>query len=130
MLGWEIADVAKECQVSECTIFRIQANLLRYGSVRKPQYRKLGRARKLSLADEDTLFEYLLGNGWSHQDEMIYWLFNERGVMVSQPTISRLLKRRGWSRKEMRRISLNRSEELRRSYIEDIRRFTLTTWCF
>lgn len=123
MLGWDISDIAAECQVSDRTVFRIQANLFRYGSIRPPRFRKLGRDRKLSSADEEALFQYLLGSGWCHQDEMIYWLFNERGVLVSQPTISRLLRRRGWNRKEMKRISLDRSEELRRSYLDVIRQF-------
>jgi hypothetical protein len=61
---------------------------------------------------------------------MIYWLFNKHSVIISQPTISHLLKRRGWSRKEIRRISLNCSEELRWSYIEDIWQFTANNMVF
>lgn len=51
-------------------------------------------------------------------------------MIISQPTISHLLKQRGWSRKEIRRISLNRSKELHRSYIKDIRRFTANDMVF
>lgn len=42
---------------------------------------------------------------------------------MSQSTISRTLKRQKWTRKELRRISLNRSGDLRRLYIDDIRHF-------
>jgi hypothetical protein len=44
-----------------------------------------------------------------------YWLWQKRGAVVSQPTISR-----PWYRKELRQISLNRSKPLRRLYLDDI----------
>ena len=54
---------------------------------------------------------------------MACWLEYERGVQVSQSTISRLLKRQRWSKKEVRRISLTQSREARRRYREEISRF-------
>lgn len=123
MLGWSEAKIAEECRVHSSTVYRIRNNLVSYGSVRKPYYRQLGRARKLSKADEDALFEWLLYEGWRNQDEVVFWLWQERDVIVSQPTVSRLLKRRNWTRKELRRISLNRSEALRRAYRDDVRHF-------
>lgn len=122
-LGWKCEAIASACNVSRATIFRYQSNLLRYGSLRKPAYQSLGRARKLSQADEDAVFEYLLHESWRQQDEVRSWLYYERGVDVSVPTISRLFKRRKWSRKQLKRISLNRSEPLRRAYLDDIRQF-------
>ncbi|KAK9237063.1 DDE superfamily endonuclease-domain-containing protein [Lipomyces kononenkoae] len=100
-----------------------KSNLLRYGNVRKPYFRQLGRARKLSQDDENALFEYLRSQGWRQQAELVWWLLQERGVLVSQPTLSRVLKRRNWTRKELRRISLNRSDALRQAYLDDVRRF-------
>ena len=47
-------------------------------------YRKLGRARKLLKTDETALFEYLMAEGWRQQDEMVYWLWHERGALVSR----------------------------------------------
>lgn len=64
--------------ISSRSVHRIQENLMRYGSVRKPHYRTLGRAKKLSKADEEALFEYLLHEGWRQQDEIKYWLWHER----------------------------------------------------
>ena len=65
---------------------------MRYGSVRKPHYRILGRTKKLSKADEEALFEYLLHEGWRQQDEIKYWLWHEREVDIHQSTISRLFR--------------------------------------
>ncbi|KKA22574.1 hypothetical protein T310_3365 [Rasamsonia emersonii CBS 393.64] len=123
LLGWRPDNIASECHVAVRTVYNIQNNLMRYGSVCRPHYRQLGRAHKLSDADEEALFQYLLSEGWRSQDELVYWLWHERGVSVSQSTVSRLLKRRNWTRKQLRRISLDRSEALRRAYLDDIRRF-------
>jgi hypothetical protein len=54
------------------------------------------------------------------QDEMAYWLWHERGVRVSQSTISRLIKKNKWSRKELRRIALGQSDQLRQMYRQDM----------
>jgi hypothetical protein len=73
--------------------------------------------------DQKALLNWLLHEGWRYQDEMVYWLWYERGVLVSQSTISRVLKHNGWSRKELRRISLGRSEELCQAYRDEMRHF-------
>jgi hypothetical protein len=102
---------------------RMEENLMRYGSVRKPHCRTLGHARKLCGAGEGALFEYLLHKGWRQHEEIRYWLWNESGIDIHWSTISRLFKRRKWSRKQLKRISLDRSEVLRRGYLDDIRQF-------
>ena len=123
VLGWRPDAIAEECNVGLRTVYRIEENLFRYGSIVKPRYRMLGLPSKCTEADKNALFEWLLREGWRHQDEMVYWLWHERGVYVSQSTISRLLKKKKWTRKELRRISLGRSEELREAYRNDMRRF-------
>ena len=59
-----------------------------------------------------------------YQDEMRWWLYIERGVLVSQPTISRALAAEGINQKAIRLLSLNRSEDLREAYKEEMRKFT------
>src|ERR1700722_2503599 len=78
--------------------------------LRKPLYCKLSRPRNLSKADETALFEYLMAEGWRQQDE-IYGVL----ALVSRSTVSRVLKRNKWTRKEIRRIG---SETLRRAYLD------------
>ena len=98
-------------------------NLLRYGSIKAPGFRKLGRPRKLTSTDEEAVLELLLVEGWCCQDEIVFWLWCERGMLVSRSTISRMLKRRKWTRKELRRISLGRSEDLRRGWREEMQQY-------
>ncbi|KAL4860806.1 hypothetical protein BDV12DRAFT_181088 [Aspergillus spectabilis] len=63
ILGWKPEAIAAEVQVSKRRVERIQHNLIGHGSVRKPRFRALGRPHKLSKADEDALFQYLLVEG-------------------------------------------------------------------
>lgn len=56
-------------------------------------------------ADENALFENLQSQGWRDQSEMVKWMVDERGVIVSRSTISRLIKRRQWSQKNVAQIS-------------------------
>jgi transposase len=123
LLGWRIEDVSKDTGVKPRTLRSWRLNLLRYQSMNRPPLAALGRPHKLTGEDEDAVLEHLLRNGWMMQDEIIHWLENERGVVVSQPTISRLLKAKGWSRKKIARISRTRSEEARRLYKQHMSRF-------
>ena len=102
----------------------------------------MSRIPRLSPADTKALLERLLREGWMSQHEMACWLEYERGIQVtcgrggscdpiarppsptsSQSTISRLLKRQRWSKKEVRRISLTQSREARQRNREEISRF-------
>ena len=57
------------------------------------------------------------------QEEIQFWIWCEHRVLVYQSTISQLLRKRGWTRKKLRWISLGRSEELCRVWREEILRF-------
>ena len=123
LLGWSPHDIAAECRVHIATAYRYIRNLRLYGSPRGLAVCKLGRPRKLTRADEEALLELLLMEGWRFLDEMVYWLWCERGVLVNKSTISRALRRKNWTRKELRRISLARSEELRREWRDEMRQY-------
>ena len=123
LLGWGYHDIALECRCSLVTVYRVANNLLLHGSSRPPQLRKLGRPRKLTPADEDAVWDLLLEEGWQSLSEVAFWLLCERGALVSRSTVCRMLKRRKMTRKELRRVSFARSEELRRLWREDLRRF-------
>src|SRR2546430_12185280 len=105
LLGWRPDMIAEECKIFRSTVYTIESCLLQHGSIRTPYWKTLGRPRWLTIADEDALFEVLLHEGWMYQDEIVHWLWYECSVSVSRSTVSRMLKRRGWNRKELRRIS-------------------------
>ena len=123
LLKWSPHDIAAECRVHPATVYRMARNLLQYGGIRAPAVRKLGRPRRLTTADEDAVLELLLSEGWRQQEEIVFWLWCERAVLVHRSTVPRMLKRRKWTQKELRRISLGRSDELRRGWKEEMRQF-------
>ena len=123
LLGWHAHAIAEACCVGLSTVYRYANNILRYEAIRPPLRRKLGRPRKLTVADEGALLEHLLHHGYLQLEEIRFWMWCECGVLVSLATISRTLKRRNWTRKELRYISFGRSEMLRRAWREDMRKF-------
>ena len=93
LLGWPAHTIAADCRVHLSMVYNYANNLLRYGSIRAPRLCKLGQPQKLTASDEEAVFELLLTEGWRRQDEIVFWLWCERGVFVNQSTISRMLKR-------------------------------------
>ncbi|KAL4878020.1 hypothetical protein BJY04DRAFT_221592 [Aspergillus karnatakaensis] len=103
--GWTTKAIAAEVGVCTQTVVRLRDNLMKHGSVKAPRFKKLGRPRRLTRADEDALFEWLKADAEAEQEggrkreqlEMAKWLLDERGVEISRATVCRLLKRRGWN---------------------------------
>ena len=122
-LGWAPKAIARTLGISPHTVWSIERNMMTHGSMRKPQLYPRGRRKTMALADEDAMLQYLLTFGWRTQEELVYWLEQERDVEVSRSTISRTLKRRGWNQKELRRISMTQSEALRHAFLQDMSNF-------
>ena len=92
LLGWNPDAVAHEIRCSERTIYRIHANLMMHGSHSKPRLRTMGCPRKLTPYDEDLLIDFLARYPTSTLPEMSWFIWEERGILVSDSTISRVLK--------------------------------------
>jgi transposase len=118
--GVPVNTIKTRLGIGRSTAYEWQTNLIQYGSVISPGQALLGRPYVTSKADEMALLRLLETHGWVYQDEMRQWLLEERGVDVSRTTMSDILKRNGWTRKKIEYMSINRSEELRRAYIEDM----------
>jgi transposase len=112
--------IAVSIGISRTTAYQWQANLFAYGSIRRPILAPRGRPYTLSEEDEIALMEQLKFSGWMYQDEMVDWLLEERGVIVSQATVSNIIRRNHWSRQTISLISNRRDEELRKAYLEDM----------
>jgi transposase len=119
-LGWKPQAIADREGCSLSMIYKMEQTILTYGTLRKPIQGKLGRPLKVSREDEEALFDEMVRSGWMYQDEIAYWLMVERGVFISQPTISRMIKRNQWSARSIRPFSINRNEELREYYRRDM----------
>lgn len=79
----------------------------------------LGRCRKITKEDAETLFEALIRSGWMYQDEI-------RATNLCKPVNYKSVKKKKkkkWSHHVLKAISINRSEELRERYRNGMRLF-------
>ena len=115
-LGWHPEAIASREGCSRHAVSNVQNNLRNFGYFRKPLQGKLGALCKIQPTDGEALFEELMRTGWLYQDEIVYWLAIERGIYVSQSTVSRYLNKMNWSRRTLSPFSIDRNEDLRQSY--------------
>ena len=105
------------------TIYKIDANLAKYGTTMRPHCFPLDRPQRVTKEDKDALLEWLLREGWRTQSEMVEFLRWERSKKVSTSTVCRLLQEEKWSRKVLQRTSKSRNKELREIWCQDVSRF-------
>ena len=110
--GWKVSEIAERCNVGKSTIYNLKNNLVRYGSVKKPSDKVLGRPPKLKEEDKQSLLSWMLVDGWKSQDDMIAFFKDIRGVKVDRATISRLCKKQNWSQKSIQSMQKQNSKEI------------------
>jgi len=71
----------------------------------------------------DALREHLLEKPGLYQDEMAVFLYDEFGIHVRIPSISRALKSIGWTKKAIRQVAQERNKELRDYYLYNLSEF-------
>ena len=91
MLDWHSDAIFRETLISVFTLYEWHHNLMRYSSAARLHTFIISQLKKLLWQNEITLLNWLLQEKWHMQNEMIYWLWNEHRILVSQSTISCLL---------------------------------------
>ena len=119
LLHWRSQSIADEVHCGLRTVYEIQENLFIYGSAFKPRRRVMGGPRKVHRVAEESLAAYLEEQSWAMQKEMIWFLWEEWGIYVSVPTVSRIVKRLQLSGKQAQRVGHRQNEELRRAWLAD-----------
>jgi transposase len=98
------ADMAAVAGCSERSIRAIASNLRHFGKTKAPPI-SVGRRRRITPQMLDALFEHLLEKPGLYQDEMAVFLYDEFGIHVTIPSISRALKSIGWTKKVIRQVA-------------------------
>lgn len=119
-LGWQVDAIVKEIHCHPATIYRLRRSLSIRGTPYAPRIQTLGAPKKLTKTDEDCLLRFLDRYPSSNQEEMAWFFWEERGKQVNQSTVSRVLKRRKWSKKKAERVPLARAPDLRRGYLSEM----------
>lgn len=73
-----------------------------YGNVRAPPSHKLGAKLKLREEDVEALYNEIIENGWMSQSRICQWLRVQRGITISQSSVSRLFEDKGWTERSLR----------------------------
>ena len=114
--------IAQVCNCGVSTVYYIESNMFTYGSPYRPSFHPLGAPRKVSVAVENDMMEYLGEYPWAMQNELVWFLWEEWGVNVHRSTVSRVLKRRKGNQKKAQRIRERQNSELRLGWRADMLR--------
>jgi len=118
--GYSDSEITTHIRVAERTIRRYRQNLRLFGQLNRPNGGG-GRPRQLSSQIEDALFEFLTESPDVYYSEMLWFIFDEFGVVTTERTVRRVLRKRQWSRKVMRQVAKQRSQYLREDWIARIK---------
>ncbi|CAF9942716.1 hypothetical protein IMSHALPRED_004478 [Imshaugia aleurites] len=110
---WKPPAVANETKCGRATAYRWNQRIQMYRTIDIPYAQSAGRPRRITTAAKEWLLEYHARRPWAYQDELAIALEEEWGIMVSQPTICRVLKDSKISRKKGQRVGQKRNLELR-----------------
>jgi transposase len=116
------ADMAAAAGCSDRAIRRIRSNLRCFGATKAPP-NGVGRRRRITPPMLDALREHLVEKPSMYLDEMVVFLWDDFGVLVTPSTISRALASIGWSKKMFRQIAGERNADLRDYYLYNLSAF-------
>ena len=111
-------EIVERHQVSKSLVYRYRKHWEEWGEVSLPPFSQGGRRRALDLAVSMALLDYLEEKPTAYLDEMRFFLFDAFDVLVDESTISRELKRLGFSRKKCRRVAAQRCQDLRDHWMQ------------
>ena len=117
--GMSAIQVARQMCISERSVRRYLALFQQTGDV-VPRNQRRGPERLLGEFEQMVLLRLILENTGIYLREL-QWRFHDRfGVNISASTICRTLRRMGCSRRVIRYIALQRSDELRAQFMAEM----------
>jgi transposase len=102
-----------EPPVSYTKVLKVKRNLWHWGTARAPQIIKPGRTPKITVPIGEALDELLLNKPSHYVDEMMFFIWDEFEVWVTESTVRRWLRKKKYTKKIIARRALERSRELR-----------------
>lgn len=88
--------------VSQVQIDRMRQNILDWGNVVAPTFKKRGRPQKFDESMEVELFTYLTDHPTVSLAEMVQFLSDRfNGMKITEINVKHVLQRRGWTGKKV-----------------------------
>ena len=116
-LAIPVKTISSNLLVDQSTVRRTLRLFDNTGMVDKKAYNSA--SRKMSITDQLYLLELVIENPGMYLTEMKKEL-HARGINVDESTICRFLKEANFSKKKMRLVAMQRSEELRAKYLSEV----------
>ena len=108
-------EIAQIAQSTDRTIQRHRANLTCFGSTTAP-HNRWGRRSSMASPMLAALCEHLLEKPDKDLDDMVLFIWDEFGVLLTRWSIRKALSSANWLLKVMRRIAKGRNADLRDYY--------------
>jgi transposase len=83
-----------EPSVSYTKVLKVKRNLWHWGTARAPKIIKQGRTPKITLRIGEALDELLLNKPSHYVDEMMFFIWDEFEVWVTESTVKRWLRKK------------------------------------
>jgi transposase len=116
------ADMESVAGCSRRSIAAIRSNIRCFGTTKAP-LNHIGRHRSINASMTKALRECLARKPDIYQDEMVAFLQNKFGRLVTTSSISRALASIGWSKKVTQRVAKQRNADLRDFYLHRLSDF-------
>lgn len=105
--------ISQRLQVHRTTIYRMRLSWELFGQPYPPATCRRGRPAILTGQQLEYLFKYLDLRPTAYLDEMMWYLYDQFGIILNEKTLWGTLSRECWSRKVCKKVSQQRNEQLR-----------------
>ena len=120
-LEYSVRRVAENLGVSPATVSRTLEVFDRTGTVSNQEYPEdHNRAKKLTQTDEFLILQLVTDSPGIYLGEIQTELACSTGTFVDTSTICRFLYKSGFTRKKLQSVALQRSEELRQTFMQEM----------
>ena len=131
-LRFDYVKIATNLNIDQATVWRIVSRFDATGSVEKSSYPK-GQShhlQKLTDIDKQLIIEVVLDQPGIYLHEIQQYLVRETGTVISVSSICNFLHKQGFSRQKMVRVAIQRSNQLRARFKDDMSIFTPDMFVF
>ena len=116
------SQIAEAAECSGRSVRKIRADLALFDG-EKPPVDRGGRPRGITRPMLEALCEHLTEKPGLYLDEMVIFLYDEFGILLSSSSIKRTLSSIGWSKKKTQQKAKERNLDLRDFYFHKLSEF-------
>ncbi|KAK5149422.1 hypothetical protein LTR04_007084 [Oleoguttula sp. CCFEE 6159] len=118
--GARIKDVVAATNTPYRTIWKLRKNLRDFGRITRPQTKRFGRPKLIAETAEQKLLQFIKDHPNAELDDMVQFICQEEGLVVSLATMSRYLKVNGWPQRATKSLAARISAQPKAKPARDV----------